>query len=90
MINGEDIIGEEVKADSGFYELKNPANLVLQRSETGMGVAIAPFMPYATGNIKLFCTGIAAECDPDQSLINEYNRIFGTGILVPPPQKIIT
>ena len=88
MINGEDIIGEEVKADSTNYEIKAPAQIVLQQTEKGMGVAIAPYMPYASGNINLYYSAIAAECIPDQNMINEYNRIFGSGIQVAPASAL--
>jgi hypothetical protein len=62
---------------------------VLQQTEKGMGVAIAPYMPYASGNINLYYSAIAAECVPDQNMINEYNRIFGSGIVIPPPGTIL-
>lgn len=88
MINGEDIIGEEVKADSTNYEIKAPAQIVLQQTEKGMGVAIAPYMPYASGNINLYYSAIAAECVPDQNMVNEYNRIFGSGIQVAPASAL--
>jgi hypothetical protein len=88
MINGEDIIAQEVKADSTNYELKAPAQIVLQQTEKGMGVAIAPYMPYASGNINLYYSAIAAECIPDQNMVNEYNRIFGSGIQVAPASAL--
>ena len=47
-----------------------------------MGVALAPYMPFANGNVKIHKNAIAAECTPDQNMINEYNRIFGSGISV--------
>ena len=53
-----------------------------------MGVAIAPYMPYASGNINLYYSAIAAECIPDQNMINEYNRIFGSGIQVAPASAL--
>jgi hypothetical protein len=88
MINGEEIIGQELKADSTNYEIKAPAQIVLQQTDKGMGVAIAPYMPYASGNINLYYTAIAAECIPDQNMINEYNRIFGSGIQVAPASAL--
>jgi hypothetical protein len=88
MINGEDIIAQEIKADSTCYELKAPAQIVLQQTEKGMGVAIAPYMPYASGNITLYYSAIAAECTPDQNMVNEYNRIFGSGIQVAPASAL--
>jgi hypothetical protein len=88
MINGEEIIGNVVSTDSSKYEVKNPAQIVLQRTETGMGVAIAPYMPYADGNINLYSTAIAADCSPDINLVNEYNKIFGSGIQIAPASAL--
>jgi hypothetical protein len=88
MINGDDIIGDELKAENTNYQIKSPAQIVLQQTEKGMGVAIAPYMPYASGNISLYYTAIAAECVPDQNMINEYNRIFGSGIQVAPANAL--
>ena len=83
MINGEEIISEVFNTYDGSYELKNPANIMLQPTQGGqMGVGIAPYMPYASGNVRLNWSAIAAEAEPEQSMINEYNRIFGSGIEV--------
>ena len=83
MINGEEIISEVFNVFSEHFELKNPANIMLQQTGNGqMGVGIAPYMPYADGNVSLYKNAIAAEAEPEQSMINEYNRIFGSGIEV--------
>jgi hypothetical protein len=55
-----------------------------------MGVALAPYMAYSSGNINLYKNAIAAECTPDQNMINEYNRIFGSGIQVAPASILAT
>jgi hypothetical protein len=88
MINGEEIIGEVHNDLDKLIQLKNPAQIMLQRTETGMGVGIAPYMPYATGDINLYKNAIAADCEPDQNLVNEYNRIFGAGIQVAPASAL--
>lgn len=88
MINGEEIIAEVFNYFDRHIELKNPAQIMLQRTETGMGVGIAPYMPYADGNIDLIKTAVSAECIPDQNLINEYNRIFGAGIQIAPASAL--
>ena len=83
LINGEELISEVVNATSSSYELKNPATIMLQQTANGqMGVGIAPYMPYANGNVTLNWTAVAAEANPEQNMINEYNRIFGAGIEV--------
>ena len=88
MINGEELIAEIHNYYDTTVELKNPAQIMLQRTEGGMGVGIAPYMPYANGNIQLYKNAIAADCDPDQNLVNEYNRIFGSGIQVAPASAL--
>jgi hypothetical protein len=47
-----------------------------------VGVGIAPYMPYAEGKVTIRITAIAAEADADQKLVNEYNRLFGSGIVI--------
>ena len=88
MINGEELIAEIFNYYDSTVELKNPAQIVLQRTEGGMGVGIAPYMPYASGNVHLYKNAIAAECEPDQNLVNEYNRIFGAGIQIAPASAL--
>ena len=85
MINGEEIMGEVFNTFNDLWEIKHPSQIILQRNEAGnMGVAIAPYMPYADGNIKLYKQAVAAHCEPDKNLVNEYNRIFGAGIQIAP------
>jgi hypothetical protein len=55
-----------------------------------MGVAIAPYMPYADGNVTLYSNAIAADCKPDVNLVNEYNKIFGSGIQIAPASVLAT
>lgn len=82
MLNGEEIIGEVFNTYADSMELKNPANIILQQTDRGVGVAIAPYMPYGGDKITFHKHAIAAEGDPDQNMVNEYNRIFGSGIQV--------
>lgn len=89
LINGEELISEIHNHYDKHFELKNPATIMLQPTASGqMGVGIAPYMPYASGNINLYKNAIAAEADPDQSMVNEYNRIFGAGIQIVPAGSI--
>ena len=89
MINGEEIIGEVFDVFSDTIELKEAAQIVLQRTDGGgMGVALAPVMPYAEGNLKFHKQSIMIEGEPSQSLVNEYNRVFGSGIQVAPASAL--
>ena len=84
MINGEVIMADIVSEDygQGHYVVNEPASVMLQEREGGVGVGIAPYMPYAEGKVKIRLNAIAAEADADQKLVNEYSRLFGSGIVI--------
>jgi hypothetical protein len=82
MINGEEIIAEIFNNFAEYIELKSPAQIVMQQTKEGVGVALAPYMPYATGNIQLHRQAIASSGTPDVKMENEYSRLFGSGIQI--------
>ena len=84
MINGEVIMADIVREElgQGYYVVNEPASVMLQERDGGMGVGIAPYMPYAEGKVNIRLNAIAAEADADQKLVNEYNRLFGSGIVI--------
>lgn len=84
MINGEVIMADIVSEEygSGYYVVNEPALVMLQERDGGMGVGIAPYMPYAEGKVNIRLNAIAAEAEADQKLANEYNRLFGSGIVI--------
>lgn len=89
MINGEEVIAKVNAETDAYYEVKSPANIMLQPTESGaMGVGIAPYMPYATGDVIIRKTAIASEATPDIKMENEYNRVFGSGIQIAPANAL--
>lgn len=82
MISGEELIAEVVKSNDVEYSLKNPSTIVLQQTQQGVGVGLAPYMPYSSGLVFLNRRAIASEAEPDTNMVNEYNRIFGSGIQI--------
>jgi hypothetical protein len=82
LINGEEIIAEVFNYYDRHIELKNPATIVMQQTAQGMGVGLAPYMPYAKGHVDLYRQSIASEAEPDIKMENEYSRIFGSGIQI--------
>jgi hypothetical protein len=82
LVSGEEIIGELFNHFDRHYEIKAAAVIVMQQTQQGVGIALMPFMPYSEGNITLNRDTIVAEATPSQNMINEYNRIFGSGIQV--------
>ena len=87
-IAGEDMIGEVVYTSTNSYDIKNPANIVLQETESGVRVAIAPVMPFAKGAIKVYIHSIAIVATPADAMIEEYKRVYSP-IITPKPGIIL-
>lgn len=90
LVSGEEMIGEVFNTFDQVEEIKNPAVVMLQRTQEGMGVALMPYMPYCDGNINFHKSAIVAEGEPSQNMVNEYNRIFGAGIQIAPASALAT
>lgn len=88
LVSGEEMIGEVFNTFDQIEEIKNPAVVMLQRTEQGVGVALMPYMPYCDGNINFHKSAIVAEGEPSKNMVNEYNRIFGAGIQVAPASAL--
>jgi hypothetical protein len=83
LMHGEEIIAMTQRIDFGF-ELTDPAAIIIQQTKEGIGVALAPYMPYAESKITLYESAIGTEGIPNKNLEKEYNKIFGSKIeLVP-------
>lgn len=87
LLTGEEVIGSEEVQERGSrlldsVTLKNPAVILMRQTEDGrFTVALAPYMAYAEfGTVIIYRTAIAADCEPDVKMVNEYNRIYGSGI----------
>jgi hypothetical protein len=81
LLNGEELIASTSITGLG-YILKDPAAIVIQQTAKGVGVALAPYMPYANSEITLYASAIVSESTPNLDMENEYRRIFGSGIQV--------
>jgi hypothetical protein len=85
FVTGEEIIADIKTTDSDNYIISDAVTLVYRQKENGeMTVGFAPFMPYAGGDITINSKSIVATSDPQDDLKNEFNRIFGSGIVVAP------
>ena len=83
LVTGEVILSDLAEEKDQSYVLKDPAQMVTQEVEPGkMGVALQPFVPYASGKIEVLKYSVNAVFDLEQQVENEYNRIFGSGIVI--------
>lgn len=79
---GEVIITQMKDENDTQFVLKEPVQLIMQEIEPGRaGVGLQPFIPYGD-NVKLYKSSITAEFDLDLQVENEYNRIYGSGIVI--------
>ena len=88
LVSGEEMIGEVFNTFDQHEDIKNPAVVIMQRTESGMGVALMPYLPYCEGTITFSKSGIIATGEPSQNMVNEYHRIFGAGIQVAPASAL--
>ena len=78
MIGGEELIGEY---DEKTNVIKNPVVMIPVSKEK---IAFQPWLPYAEDKeYKLKEEAISVIANPSTTIVNEYSRMFGSGIVVP-------
>jgi len=83
LTSSEEILCTQVSSGEGAMVIKDAVLLIYRQAKEGaMSVGFAPFMPYADGTISLNHSAISANGYPKQDLADEYNRIFGSGIVI--------
>lgn len=88
LITGEIVLTQIADRNDKTIKLKDAAEMVVQEIEPGKaGVGLQPFIPYGK-DVELHISSIVAEFDLDSKVENEYNRIFGSGLIVPPQKQI--
>jgi hypothetical protein len=90
LISGEELIADVTSGSSEGYHLETPASIMLQQTENGIGVGLAPYMPYVEGKPYLYKSAIASEGEPATAMRNEYSRLFGSGIQIPATGSVFT
>lgn len=89
LSSGEEIIAEVFNILGEVIILKNPAIIIMQQTQQGMGIGLAPFMPYAEEEkVTINKSAIVAESTPATNMVNEYSRIFGSGIQIAPASAL--
>lgn len=71
--------------DNNEVKLKQPVQLIVQQTQQGPMMGFNPFLDYAeeflTG-IKVSMTDVLTINTPSTELVNQYNKIFGSGIQI--------
>jgi len=91
IITGEEIIADVSLETDTTITLKTPCILQLVRSDKspdGVSMGMLPYAPYTKEHaVTLSRTQVVWNEEPVEELYNQYNRLFGTGIVVPTQQS---
>lgn len=95
LITGEEILGEIESESETEFVLCNPVGIAIVRGKDGQpSVGFAPFPLHAeqkTGlTVALSKKNVVYSYTPAEDFINNYNQIFGSGIVLPPTKSLIT
>jgi hypothetical protein len=88
LVTGEELIGEVVTIHNTLdgdvdYEIKDVAIVQMVPTQTGLGLSLFPFAPYTEDKTHVFRgRHIIISMDPGVDLINNYNKMYGSGIQI--------
>ena len=94
LVTGEDVLGEVESQSETEFVLVNPVGIAVVRGQNGQpSVGFSPFPIHAEqktdATIALAKKNVVYSYVPAEDFINNYNQIFGSGIVVPPEKKLI-
>ena len=83
--SGEDVICEVTKESADYIFIKNPAMLMpMQGQGQHMQMGMAPWMPFSEqSEFEIPRDWLVVMSDVVKDIANNYNQIFGSGIVVP-------
>jgi hypothetical protein len=95
LVTGEELLGEVEIEEFNRMVIKNPLGIAIVRGRDGQpNVGFAPFPIHAgqksDSTIAFLREHIVYYYVPAEDFINNYNQIFGVGIILPGQQQIIT
>ena len=87
LITGEDLIGElevhKTKDHRHTYKLTNVGIVQLVPTQTGVGISLYPYAPYAEESEFTFKEEhVMTTYKPSVDLQNNYSKMFGSGIQI--------
>ena len=98
MVNGDDVFAEVLTRDveedgSSGYVVKNPVGMIVQpHPQTGQPTpGLADYLMFAEKKEVVFPrSAFMFTYEPSVNIINGYNKTFGSGLLIPNRQTLIT
>jgi hypothetical protein len=95
LISNEEVLGEVESESETEIVVCNPVGVAIVRGQNGQpSVGFAPFPSHAAEEknrtIAFQKKHVLYSYVPAQDFVNNYNQIFGSGIVLPGQQQIIT
>ena len=95
LITGEELLGEVESESETEFVIENPVGIAVVRGKDGNpNIGFSPFPLHAeqkTGTtIALSKKNVVYSYVPAEDFVNNYNQIFGSGIVLPPTKSLIT
>jgi len=90
LISGEDVVGD-LNIDGDNYRIENPVVLGLMMGQNGKpNLQMQPMLIFSEQKvITVKSTHVLYDVTVATEIKNKYNEIYGSGIVVPPKQKLI-
>lgn len=83
---GEEVIGEVVAENDKTITIRTPASVLLvpgQGASSQVSIALMPWLPYSDDDsFDISKDKVLTMHNPSVELVNNYSRMFGTGIQI--------
>lgn len=95
LVTGEEVLGEVIDSNrDGYWRLRNPVGVAIVRGQDGQpNVGFAPFPIHAEQKsgfeIDIAMSNVVYSYVPAEDFVNNYDQIFGTGIVLPNKKLIV-
>lgn len=89
LISGEELMAKIKSSDDNTYHLTEVCQIASSYADPSSATArigIAPFLPYTKvkDGVTINKSYVGFVIEPVNELLNEYNKVFGSGIVLPP------
>lgn len=86
LVAAEELIGEFVAETEKTVTIRTPASVLIVPGQAGgsqISIGLMPWLPYSDDDeFEISRANIVAIHNPSVDLINNYNRMFGSGIQI--------
>jgi len=86
FINGDELIGSYIEGTDDKFSMRDIAVIHMMPGQGGqVNLGLLPFAPYAEElTLDFKHSTVTTIFTPNRELLNNYNRLFGSGLVVPP------